>query len=115
MVGYAWSALREAMCGEQSDRLLLVTYETLISQPQRALEAIYHFIGETPFRHDFDNIEFDVAEFDRRLGTPGLHAVGRRVEPWPRRMVLPADIVRKYENDSFWRDPVRNPNKVPVV
>jgi sulfotransferase len=115
MVGYAWSALREAFCGEQSDRLLLLTYETLTSQPQRALEAIYDFIGEKPFAHDFDNIEFDVAEFDRRLGTPGLHAVGRRVEAHQRRSVLPADLVRKYENDAFWRDPTRNPNNVRVV
>jgi len=29
--------------------------------------------------HDFENIEFDAEEFDRRLGTPGLHKVGRRV------------------------------------
>ncbi len=115
MVGYAWSALREAFCGEQSDRLLLLTYETLTSQPQRALEAIYDFIGEKPFAHDFDNIEFDVAEFDRRLGTPGLHAVGQRVEAHQRRSVLPADLVRKYENDAFWRDPARNPNNVRVV
>jgi sulfotransferase len=98
MVGYAWNALREAWCGEQSSRLLLVTYETLTTQPQRALEAVY-----------------DVAEFDRRLGTPGLHKVGRRVEAKQRRSVLPADLVRKYENDSFWRDAARNPNNVAVV
>jgi sulfotransferase len=115
MVGYAWNALREAWCGEQSSRLLLVTYETLTTQPQRALEAVYGFIGEKPFAHDFDNIEYDVAEFDRRLGTPGLHKVGRRVEAKQRRSVLPADLVRKYENDSFWRDAARNPNNVAVV
>jgi sulfotransferase len=62
MVGYAWSALREAFCSEQSDRLLVVTYETLTSQPRRALDAIYDFIGEQPFTHDFENIEFDAAE-----------------------------------------------------
>src|SRR5437868_5785732 len=33
MVGYAWHALREAFFGEQHDRLLVVTYETLVSDP----------------------------------------------------------------------------------
>lgn len=115
MVGYAWNALREAFCGEQSDRLLALTYETLTSDPTKAIAAVYDFIGEEPFAHDFENVEFDAVEFDRRLGTPGLHAVGRRVRHEERRSVLPPDLVRKYESDAFWRDPARNPNNVRVV
>jgi len=115
MVGYAWNALREAFCGEQSDRLLALTYETLTSDPAKAIAAVYDFIGEKPFTHDFENVEFDAVEFDRRLGTPGLHAVGRRVRHEERRSVLPPDLVRKYESDAFWRDPARNPNNVRVV
>jgi sulfotransferase len=115
MVGYAWNALHEAWCSEQADRLLLITYETLTSDPGKALSAIYDFIGEPTYEHDFENIEFDAAEFDRRLGTPGLHTVGRRIERQERRSLLPAVLISKFENDAFWRDPVRNPNKVKVV
>ena len=115
LVGYAWNALHEAWCGEQSDRLLLLTYETLTSKPREAIAAVYDFIGEKPFAHDFENIEFDAAEFDRRLGTPGLHTVGRRVVREERQTLLPPALVHKYENDAFWRDPARNPNKVRVV
>ena len=115
MVGYAWNALHEAFCGEQSDRLLLLTYETLTSKPRDALAAVYDFIGEPLFQHDFENVEFDAAEFDRRLGTPGLHTVGRRVVYEKRQTILPPALVHKYENDSFWRDPARNPNNVRVV
>jgi sulfotransferase len=115
MVGSAWNALREAFCSEESDRLLLITYETLAARPQQALDAIYDFIGEAPFAHDFENVEFDAAEFDRRLGTPGLHLVGRRVVREERRTVLPQELVRKFEGDAFWRDPARNPNKVRVI
>ena len=115
MVGFAWNALREAFCGEQASCLLALTYETLTSKPEAAIAAVYDFIGEKPFAHDFQNVEFDAEEFDRRLGTPGLHKVGRRVEAKQRRSVLPADLVRKYENDSFWRDAARNPNNVAVV
>ena len=77
LVGFAWNALREAFCGERSDKLLALTYETLTTRPDMAIEAVYDFIGEKRFAHDFDNVEFDADEFDRRLGTPGLHRVGR--------------------------------------
>lgn len=40
MVGYAWKALCEAYFGEQADRLLLITYETLTQTPQVALDAL---------------------------------------------------------------------------
>ena len=39
MAGFAWNALREAWFGEQADRILLVTYETLTERPQAALDA----------------------------------------------------------------------------
>jgi sulfotransferase len=87
----------------------------LTGNPRQAIAAVYDFVGERPFAHDFENIEYDAAEFDRRLGTPGLHSVGRRVERHERRTILPPALVRKYENDAFWRDPARIPNKVRVV
>jgi sulfotransferase len=37
------------------------------------------------------------------------------VESVGRKTLLPGDLVRKYENDAFWRDPARNPNQVKVV
>ncbi len=115
LVGFAWNALREAFCGEETQRLMVVTYETLTSDPATAIAAVYDFIGEPRFAHDFENVEFDAAEFDRRLGTPGLHKVGRQVRRQERETVLPPDLVRKYENDAFWRDPARNPKKILVV
>ena len=40
MVGFAWNALREAFCGEHSDKLLALTYETLTKRPDLAIEAL---------------------------------------------------------------------------
>ena len=97
---------------------VLAAASPLLRRPRlsrRAPAAFDDFIGEKLSAHDFDTIEFDAEEFDRRLGTPGLHKVGRRVESQGRKTVLPGDLWRKYENDAFWRDPARNPNKVRVV
>ena len=116
MVGFAWNALREAYFGEQADRLLLVTYETLTERPHDALDAIYDFIGEPRFTHDPDNVVYaDATEFDARLGTPGLHSVGKSVRTTPRQTVLPPDLFRRFEPDSFWRDASVNVRGVRIV
>ena len=115
MVGFAWNALREGFYGEHSNNMLLLTYETLTSQPRRAMAAVYDFIGEKPFEHDFENVEFDAVEFDARLGTPGLHTVGKVVRAVERKTILPPDLFRRVEQDSFWRDPTLNPHAVTIV
>jgi sulfotransferase len=115
MVGFALNALREAFYGEQAGRLMLLRYETLTATPAEALNAVYDFIGEQVFAHDFDNIEFDAEEFDARLGTPGLHRVGKRVKAQARETILPPDLFRRYEADNFWNDVAANPRKVRVI
>lgn len=116
LVGFAWNALREAFYGPHTDRLLLVTYDTLTRNPQRAMAAIYQAIGQPLFQHDFGKVEFDATEFDRRLGTPGLHEVKREVRTaTPRQSVLPPDLIRKYAADNFWLDHDANIYGVQIV
>ncbi|GLQ98262.1 sulfotransferase family protein [Dyella mobilis] len=115
MVGYAYDALKEAFYGPEADRLMLVQYDSLVKEPGLTLAAIYAFIGEPTFKHDFDNVEYDAREFDLRTGTPGLHDIKRRVAHEPRESVLPPDLFRRFENDSFWKQAENNPRGVRVV
>ena len=115
LVGYAWNATREAFFGDNADRLMLLTYETLVSDPSKALRAVYDFIGEPAFAHDFDHIEFDAEPFDQRLGSPGLHKVWPKVAAPARQTILPPDIWALVENDSFWMAPNTNPRGVLIV
>jgi sulfotransferase len=117
MAGFAWNALREAVFAQNSDRLLLVRYETLTSNPLRVLAAIYEAIGEMPFAHDPDHIEPHeiMNAFDIRLGTPGLHHVRSSVRAETRPTVLPPDLFRRYEMDTFWDDPTWLPPHIRVV
>ena len=73
----------------------VLLHETLTTKPEEALAAVYEFIGEKPFKHDFNNIEFDTEAFDRRICTPGLHQVGRSIHANERRILLPPELVRK--------------------
>lgn len=115
MVGGPYDALKQACYGAQRDNLLLVQYETLSTDPARVLAAIYDFIGEPAFPHDFDNVDYDVTEFDRRAGTPGLHTVRGQVQALPRDTVLPPDLFGRFVNDAFWTDPSKMPDNLRVV
>lgn len=115
IVGYSYNALKEAFYGEHAHHLMLLQYETLVREPATAMAAVYDFIGESPFQHDFDNVQFDAAEFDERTGMPGLHAVGRKVAATERATVLPPDVFRRFQNEAFWLDPRANLRGVRVV
>lgn len=104
LVGFAWSALREAYFGEQAASLLLIDYELLTRAPRKVIDLVYDFIGEEPFEHDFDNVEYDAVDFDLQLGAPGLHKVRAKVEFRPRRAIIPPDLFDKYAQMSFWND-----------
>jgi len=115
MVGGPYDALKQACYGAQRDRLLLVQYETLTVDPARTMRAIYEFLGEPVFEHDFGHVDYDVTEFDQRAGTPGLHTVRGVVKAEPRETLLPPDLFNRFVNDAFWRDPQRIPAGLRVV
>lgn len=116
MVGFAFDALKQAVYGEHAqDRLLLLRYESLTQHPKAALEAVYAFLGEPDYVHDFEHIEYDDRGFDAKAGTPGLHRVRQRIEPNERKTLLPPDLFGRFENDAFWENPQNLPKGVHLV
>lgn len=105
MVGAPLAGLKQAMHGLETRRLLLLPYDTLVSHPQVAMDSIYAFTGMNPFKHDFENVQFDATEFDARLGTPGLHEVRPQVRPAERRSILPPDVWERYASASIGQPP----------
>lgn len=104
LVGFPWHALREACYSEYADRLVLVDYNLLTTRPAEVMELLYEFLEEEPFEHDFEAVEYDAPEFDAQLGLDGLHRVRKRVEPRPRKTILPPDLFERYSQLSFWQD-----------
>ena len=115
MVGYALDCLREAFWGGYGDRMIILTYEALTRDPAGAMAAVYEFLGEPPFPHDFDNVEYSADDFDAALGSPGLHTVRRKVAFEERPSVLPPELFDRYVNDAFWMNPDLNTHGVPVI
>jgi sulfotransferase len=116
LVGFAWSALKEAFYGEHASSLLVVDYDLLAQVPHKVLPLVYQFIGEPWFDgHDFEHIEFDAPEFDQALGLSGLHKVRPRVALEPRRTLLPPDLFKQFQDMSFWHDVTNSTANVITV
>jgi len=105
LVGFGWAAMREAFYGEHAKSLLVIDYDLLTQAPAKVMDLLYQFIGEPRFEHDFDNVQYEAADFDQQLGVPGLHRVKPKVEFTERRTVLPPDLFDKYSKLTFWTDP----------
>jgi sulfotransferase len=116
MVGFAFQSVKDAFYGQYAPgQLLLLTYESLVGDPAATLRAVYRFIDEPWFDHDFDNIEFNADEFDERVGMPGLHTVRRKLEAIERAPILPLEIFNRFAREAFWLDPKNNLGRVPVL
>ncbi|MFO1379751.1 MAG: sulfotransferase [Chitinivorax sp.] len=115
MVGYPWTALKEAFYGEHAASLLLVDYELLAQAPQKVLPLIYQFLGEPLFEHDFERVHYDAPDFDEALGLHGLHKVRPRVGLESRTTILPPDLFEQYSQLSFWQDGAQSRANVITV
>lgn len=105
LVGFALDALREGFYGEYGDRFLMVEYEALAKAPGETVNTIYDWLGLPRYvHHDFERIEQipGAAEFDEKLGTPGLHSVRGKVEWQDRQTILPPELFASFPA-PFWR------------
>ncbi|BBB63165.1 hypothetical protein UNDKW_4892 [Undibacterium sp. KW1] len=104
LVGYPWTALKEAFYGEHASSLLIVDYDLLAQVPEKVVPLIYQFIDEPVFQHDFTNVNYDAPEFDAQLGLHGMHKVRNSVSYERRASILPPDLFEKFSTLSFWHD-----------
>ncbi|MCB8883882.1 sulfotransferase [Acidisoma cellulosilytica] len=115
LVGFALDALREAYYSELASKLILVEYSALTQAPADTMRLLYDMLGEAPFEHDFESVEYEAEDFDAALGARGLHTVRRRVEWVDRQTVLPPGLFERFENDMFWRWPDANLRGVSMI
>jgi sulfotransferase len=104
LVGFSWTALKEAFYGEQAASLLVVDYDLLAQAPNKVLPLIYSFLGEQPFEHNYQQLQYDAQEFDNNLGLAGLHRIRPQVSLQQRATLLPPDLFEQYANMCFWQD-----------
>lgn len=102
-IGFAYQCLKQAITGNEKDRIFIVEYDQLVKNPEGMMMALYNFIGEPYFEHDFNNVESSYDEFDDDVNLKGLHTTRKVVRYIERPMILPPDIQHKFANMEVWR------------
>lgn len=98
------NALKEGFFSPHKNKILFVEYEHLARDPQKTLKTIYKFIGETYYKHNFNDVESSHDEFDIAVQHKGLHKTRKKIEFIERDPVIPPDIWHAYAGQEFWRD-----------
>lgn len=102
VVGFPYVGIKQAITGPDQSLLFLLEYDQLCKTPKQTMTALYNFIGEPYFDHDFNNVEASWDEYDQEIGIK-LHDVRKRVEYRERNFILPPDILNKYAGMEVWR------------
>lgn len=102
IVGFPYVGIKQAITGEEKDMLMLVEYDDLVSNPEKVMKAIYSFLGEDYFEHDFNNVEAGWDEYDKEIGA-AFHQVRKKIEKIKRNSILPPDIQNKFTSMEVWR------------
>lgn len=113
-LGPSLNSLRQAWFSEYADRLIALRYDSLVETPGEIIDQLYDLLGLERFAHDFEHLEYEEVEFDARLGMPGLHRVGARVEAKKRQTILPSDLFSQHDRE-FWEMPGQNPRRVKIL
>jgi len=103
IVGFPLQGVKQAITSNEKHMIMLIEYDLLCKNPAGILSAIYKFLGEEPFPHDFNNVQASWDEYDQDIGIKELHAVRTKVEFKPRNLIIPPDILNKYNNQEVWR------------
>ncbi|WP_077805573.1 sulfotransferase family protein [Neoasaia chiangmaiensis] len=99
IVGRPFNALRGALSSQERDRIIIVSYEQLVSNPEHTISMIYQKLGLELFPHDFNNVIYSAEAFDAEIGMPELHRVSGPVEERRRNTILPRDLFDRLQSN----------------
>jgi sulfotransferase len=104
-VGLAYNRVRDAVARGYRDRMHFIDFDRLTTDPERELAAVYNFLDEKPFEHNFNHVEQVTWEDDSVHGFKSLHAIRNKVTPmepqWPYVLGKFAD---NFASLNFWRN-----------
>lgn len=115
ILGQSMNAIMEAFRQEYQDRLHFIEYQDLVQRPEQTMKAVYEFLGEEYYEHDFNSLENQNRERDViTYGLKDMHEVRRELKstaPNPKE-ILPEQILAKCEGAEFWKEKKSNLNIV---
>lgn len=82
-IGLAYTRVEDALVRGFRDRMHFVRFEALTSRPRETMRAIYDFLDQEHFEHDFNHVRQVVWEDDLVQGSRGRCDIRPKVEPVP--------------------------------
>ncbi len=104
LVGQALSLIEDALLGPHAERMIVIDYHRLVAAPAETLKALYVFLRQPVYTHDFEQFSFDMPTLDAYLNTPGLHRVSGPLQARAPSTPLPRGIVQGIGKRAIWRD-----------
>jgi sulfotransferase len=102
-LGFAYNALKQALCSKEKSMLFVLEYEMLCRQPEQTMKALYKFIDQPFYQHDFNDVEVSYEAFDEEVQLKGLHTTRKSISYIDRPMIIPPDIQQRVANTEVWR------------
>lgn len=104
-VGISLKRLLDLYQKDLHKNVLFVRYEDLCADPEAAMNTIYNYIEEEPFKHDFNKIIKKIEEDHSHFGVFGNHNVRKKIEPcklsdW--KDVLPPEVASGIRQSHEW-------------
>jgi len=103
VVKLPYDSLKSAFTGQFSNTMMLIEYDILAKNPEGTMKAIYNFIGQPYFQHDFNNVEASYDEYDMNIKLKGLHTTQKVVQYKEKAFVLPPDVLNRFSDMEVWR------------
>ncbi len=107
VVGRSYIQLHDAFMRDLGDRILIFPYEEWTKEPDKWFDMIYDFIGETKYKHDFDNIQQLIYEDDSEYEWgKDLHEIktGKLIPAHSvAEKILGKKSVSKLHDSEFWK------------
>jgi sulfotransferase len=102
-VGLAYSRIEDAIQRGFRDRLFFVHYEALTSRPKDTMAAIYNFLGEQPFSHDFNTLQQVTPTADEVEDFPNAHVIRPQLtSTLPRASQVLGQAADRYKGPYVW-------------
>lgn len=103
LVGMAILNTKQALYSTEQKKICVIEYDTLCTHPDLVMRKLYEFLDEPPFDHNFNDVSANYDEYDRALNMKDLHKVRPQVSLIKRTPILPEDLWKRWESETFWK------------
>lgn len=107
ILGQSFDGLKKALSEGYRKNIHFIEYKDLTRNPEETMKAIYDFLGEPYYKHDFKNLKNIHRENDEQLyGLTDMHEVRKELKYTSEAPedVLPQIVLESVAGQEFWRE-----------